>query len=89
MIPQISLDGTTDTALAAADLDTVTLFENVDITTNLAAGIVSDTLMIATGGSMNWTASGMTTAAVTLDVLMRLTRQVRRLSPSVVLVRTS
>ena len=62
----LTLDGAGDTALASADMDTVTLFETVDIASNVAASITSDTLQIATGGSLAWTASGATTAAVTL-----------------------
>ena len=64
----ITLDGTTDAAMTANDLDTVTLFEVVDIASNVATSITSASEMIATGKSMTYTASGVTTAAVTLDV---------------------
>ena len=61
----ISADGTD---LTANDLDTVTKFETIDVAFNAAFGITSDTLLIATGGSLAWTASGNTTTAITLDL---------------------
>ena len=61
----LTADGTD---LVANDLDTVTLFEVVDIAFNGDIGITSASEMIATGKSMTYTASGQTTGAVTLDV---------------------
>ena len=78
----------TGTDLVANDLDTVTLFEAVDIALTETAGIASE-MMIATGKSMTYTASVRLPVQLLWMFLRLLTQQVRSRLHSVVLARTS